>query len=68
MRLSLPKIGDGFGGLPKRVVEGSVKLWSAVNAYRFRAACPLLRERTGPVWEGAGSNTPQRQKQGKKKN
>jgi hypothetical protein len=43
LRLSLPKISDWFGGLPEWIVQGSVKLWSAVNAYRFRYAHPFLR-------------------------
>src|SRR5690348_9770823 len=35
-RLALPKIRNGFGGLPKRIVEGSIELRRMLDRHRLR--------------------------------
>jgi hypothetical protein len=33
---SLPKLGNGFSGLPERIVQRSVKRWGVFDTDRFR--------------------------------
>ena len=35
VRFLLAKIGDDFGRLPERVIQGSVKLWRTFNSHCF---------------------------------
>jgi len=32
----LTELGNGFGGLPERIVQGSVELWGVINRSCFR--------------------------------
>ncbi len=68
MRLSLPKIRDGFGRSPEGIVQSSIKPWSAVNAYSFRYTRPFLRDGAGRVLTGTSYNTPRRKEHGNKNN
>ncbi len=43
VRLALAKISDEFGGLPKRIVEGSIEFWRMVNRYCLRHSGVIFR-------------------------
>src|SRR5690348_14926266 len=44
--LSLSKIGDWFGGLPKWVLQSPVQFWGTVDAHSLRLGRAFLRNRT----------------------
>src|SRR6266478_3693409 len=45
LRLSLPKISNGFGGLPEWVVECAIQTWCTVHRECLCHTCHFLRKR-----------------------